>query len=77
MNQSAGPFMSVHDVSEELGVSLTTVYRLIAAREIPALELGGRLCVPRQAWQVWLEARTKEALAAVREVRPESLEAAR
>ena len=59
--------MTVSEAAKVLGVSPTTAYRLVAARQIPVVELRGRVRVPRAALQEWLQAQKKEALKAVRQ----------
>jgi excisionase family DNA binding protein len=50
------------DVANELGLSKVRVYALIRSGEIPATRVGGRIRIPRQAWEVWLSERTEDAL---------------
>lgn len=58
-------FMTVRETAKELGVSPTTAYRLVASRQIPIVRLRGRVRIPRAALKQWVEARAREALAAV------------
>lgn len=75
MTEIAGAFMTVCEAAKELGVSPTTAYRLVASRQIPVVELRGRVRIPRAALREWLEVRTREALAAVRKSPSEGLPA--
>jgi excisionase family DNA binding protein len=50
------------DVASLLGVTKGRVYQLIAARELPAIRVGGALRIPRAAWEAWLRRRSREAL---------------
>ena len=50
------------DVASLLGVTKGRVYQLIAARELPAIRVGGALRIPRAAWEAWLKRRSREAL---------------
>ena len=67
MTEITGVFMTILQAAKELGVSPTTAYRLVASRQIPVVELRGRIRVPRAALREWVEARSREALAAVQQ----------
>jgi excisionase family DNA binding protein len=58
-------FMTVREAAKKLGVSPTTAYRMVASHQLPVVELRRRVRVPRAALLRWIEARTKDALAAV------------
>lgn len=51
------------DVAHELGVTTGRVYQLIAAGEIPALRIGGRVRIPRAEWERWISERVTAAAA--------------
>jgi excisionase family DNA binding protein len=40
---------TVHETAERLGLTLSTVYAYIESGELPAVRLGRRLLVPREA----------------------------
>jgi excisionase family DNA binding protein len=44
-----------------MGVSRSRVYQLAAAKEIPTVMVGGRILIPRTAWEEWLRRKTAEA----------------
>ena len=46
--------LSVPEVAELLGISRAFAYELVARRELPALRLGRRLVVSRQAIEALL-----------------------
>jgi excisionase family DNA binding protein len=49
--------LTVDDVMVYLRVTRRTVYRWIAAREIPAIQAGRQWRFPRQAFEAWLKRR--------------------
>lgn len=53
------------EVASLLGVTKGRVYQLIAAKELPAIRVGGALRIPRAAWQAWLRQCSTEALGAL------------
>ena len=55
-----GPFLSVADVAEQLGVSEVTLYRAINAGEFPAVRIRGRLIVPAKVVQAMADAAMAE-----------------
>jgi len=60
-------FMRVSEVAAVLGVSPSRAYRLIALGVIPAMRIGGRILVPRPAWEEWIKRATCAALASAEE----------
>ena len=59
-------FMTIPAVAAELGVSRGTVYRLVRRNALPVTRIGeGPLRIPVAAFQDWLAAREREALASV------------
>jgi excisionase family DNA binding protein len=54
------------DIAPSLGVGTGRVYQLIAEGVIPAVRVGGSLCIPRAAWQQWLDDQRDRAMSAVR-----------
>ena len=47
---------SVPEVAEMLGISRASVYVCIQRGEIPSLRLGGRVVIPRTAFEAFLAA---------------------
>lgn len=54
------------DIASLLGITRGRVYQLIAAKELPAIRIGGALRIPRAAWEQWLACRSEDALMAAR-----------
>lgn len=50
-------FLTVEEVAGTFGVNPTTVYRLIRAREIPAIKIGGQWRFSQPALDAWVKAR--------------------
>ena len=65
MEQNNTAFISLMQVSEELGVSVNRVYQLISDKEIPHIRIGGGIKIPRAAWEKWMSQKTQDALASV------------
>lgn len=59
-------FMRVREVAGHLGISPSRAYRLIAMGAIPAVQVGGRIVIPRAAWDKWIAATCKDALASLK-----------
>jgi excisionase family DNA binding protein len=45
-------------VAETLNVGVKKVYRMVQAKEIPSLQIGGSIRVPRQALFEWIQFKT-------------------
>ncbi len=54
-------FLSIPEVCESLRLSRAQVYRLISREGLPVEHFGRAARVPVQAFQRWLEQRTKSA----------------
>ena len=54
-------FLTVSVIAARMGVSRSRVYQLAAAKEIPTVMVGGRILIPRTAWEEWLRRKTAEA----------------
>lgn len=52
--------MSVQEVSESIGVSKPTVYRLIRSKEIPSIKVGDRTLIPIVGLNDWINEKTQE-----------------
>jgi excisionase family DNA binding protein len=61
------PFLTIPEVARLLGRTSNRVYQMARAGELPVTEVGGRLVVPRPAWDSWVAGRAKAALDAVAE----------
>lgn len=57
--------MTVADVAAALGLTPMRIYQLVHAKEIPAVRIGGRIRIPRGAFEAWLLQQDELALAAV------------
>lgn len=66
LDGKTGPFLSVGELAERLGVSRSTAYNLVRDRAVPTIRLRGKIQVPASALDRWLEDREREALEAVR-----------
>ena len=59
-------FYEIREVGEMIERTPTRVRQLVAAGELPAVRVGGRIRVPRAAFDAWLARQNEAALAAVR-----------
>ena len=64
MANHAGPFMRVRDVANELGCTKAHVYRLVSRGVIPSVRVANAIRIPTEAWRLWLEGKSREALRA-------------
>jgi excisionase family DNA binding protein len=46
--------MTVPEVAEAMGISRPTAYTLANREDFPAIRLGKRIVVPREAFETWL-----------------------
>ena len=60
-----GPFIGIAEVAEQLELGQVRVYQLIAAKELPAVKIAGRIRIPRAAFEQWLAQKAEAALATV------------
>ena len=49
------------EVGEQIGVSRTKAYELIASGEIPSLKVGGCIRVPVAALKMWIDEKARKA----------------
>ena len=56
-------FLRPREVAALLGVTRDRIYTLVRAREIPSTKVGGAIRIPRDAWERWVSAKSKQALA--------------
>jgi len=45
---------TVGEVANMLGLSESYTYRLAKARKIPVLQLGRRMVIPKEKFEIWL-----------------------
>ena len=64
---STSPFLTVPEVARRLGRTPARCYQLARAGELPVVEVGGRLVVPRAALAEWIRQKTERALAEMRQ----------
>ena len=51
-------FISSETLSELLGISLSSCYELMHEKDFPALRIGNRIVVPKEAFIQWVEQHT-------------------
>ncbi len=56
-------FLTVREAAQEMRVSSPTVYRMASRAEIPVIRIGGRLLIPRKAYDEWLKRKYRIAAA--------------
>ena len=63
MNKSAavGDILTLKDVAEYLKVTERTIYRLAAAKKIPAFKVGGTWRFSRAEIEQWIKRQTAES----------------
>lgn len=61
---SDSPLMDVREVAGILDRTPTRIRQMIAANQLPAVKVAGRLKVPRKAFDLWLEQQNECALVA-------------
>ena len=59
-------FYEIREVGEMIERTPTRVRQLVAAGELPAVRVGGRIRVPRAAFDAWLARQNEAALESVR-----------
>lgn len=47
------------EVTQVLGVSLTTVFKLIKQKEIPTIRIGRKVLIPKGKLKDWLDSKTQ------------------
>ena len=52
--------LSVHDVSEVLGISKSSAYVLVKEKGFPKLKIGARVVVPREKFIEWINKNTSK-----------------
>ena len=61
MKDETGEIFTLDEVAAYLKVGKRTVYRLAAAKKIPAFKVGGTWRFPRQEIDKWIKRQTAEA----------------
>lgn len=51
--------LTVNEVVRLLGLGRTTVFTMLAARELPAVRIGRAVRIPREALERWIRDRTE------------------
>jgi excisionase family DNA binding protein len=59
-------FLTVAEVAKLMHVRRSRVYTMMAAGLAPSVHIGGRVHVPRAAWDQWCAEQTAKALANMR-----------
>ena len=54
------PGMTARDIMEELGLSHPTVYALLKRPDCPAIRVGSKWVVPREAFYKWFNELAKD-----------------
>ena len=65
MKNKPGQIFTLDEVAAYLKVGKRTVYRLAAAKKIPAFKVGGTWRFQRQEIDQWIKKQTAEALGSV------------
>ncbi len=50
---------SISEVADFLGINVMTVYNLAKREDFPAIRIGRRIVVPKEALLKWLEQKTR------------------
>jgi len=58
-------FLTIHEVAERMNLSTSRIYQMISKRELPATRFGRAVKVPRVAYDVWLRAKSVDALSTI------------
>lgn len=57
--------LTVREVQQALGIGRNAAYCLANRADFPAIRLGNKLIIPRDAFMRWLEAQTADKLDAI------------
>ena len=61
MKKPESDILTITEVAEYLKVAERTIYRLAAAKKIPAFKVGGTWRFPRAELEQWIKRQTSEA----------------
>ena len=64
-NTIEGGILTIKEIAEYLKVTERTIYRLAAAKQMPAFKIGGSWRFSRQDIDGWIKRQTAEALAEI------------
>jgi excisionase family DNA binding protein len=64
-NTIEGEILTIREIAEYLKVTERTIYRLAAAKQVPAFKIGGSWRFSRQDIDGWIKRQTAEALAEI------------
>ena len=64
-NTIEGGILTIKEIAEYLKVAERTIYRLAAAKQMPAFKIGGSWRFSRQDIDGWIKRQTAEALAEI------------
>jgi excisionase family DNA binding protein len=59
MNKAEPLVMTVEAAAALLGISRTSMYRLIAQRKVPHIRLNGSVRIPRRELEAWVQAQAQ------------------
>jgi excisionase family DNA binding protein len=62
MNKAEPLVMTVEAAAALLGISRTSMYRLIAQRKVPHIRLNGSVRIPRRELEAWVQAQAQDNL---------------
>ena len=51
-------FLNANTVAQVLGVSISSAYELMHEKDFPAMRIGNRIVVPKEAFIRWVERHT-------------------
>ena len=51
-------FLNAETLAKLLGVSVSSSYELMHEKDIPAIQIGSRLVVPKEKLQQWIDEKT-------------------
>ena len=54
--------MNVADLRQALGIGRAQAYELVNRADFPAIRLGRKIIIPKDAFMRWLERQTEKAL---------------
>jgi excisionase family DNA binding protein len=54
------------DLAPMFGISVSRVYQMISAGELPSVRVGGAIRIPRGAWNKWLADQGDRAMKSLR-----------
>ena len=62
MSDSGALLLRPIEVAQELGISRTKAYEMLASGELPVVKIGTAVRVPKAALVEWIEKNTKKAV---------------